>query len=128
MKVISAIPRILLGLAFAVLPPLGILHLMPNPPMPEAAVAFAGALMKTGYMMPLIWGTEILCGVLILIGLFVPLALVLLAPVLVNIVAFHVFLAPSGLVMVLVLSALALVVAWQHRRAFDPLFKSAAGN
>jgi len=52
--------------------------------MPEGAVAFSGALMKTGYMFPLIMGTQLLVGVLLLLNRFVPLALVLIMPVLVN--------------------------------------------
>ena len=58
-------------------------------------------------------------------GVFVPFALVLLAPVLVNIMLFHAFLAPSGNLLAIVLCLLALIVAWQHRRAFDSLFTSA---
>ena|SRR5271166_1593872 len=125
MKIISLIPRILLGLVFGVMPWLAILHKAPDQPMPPEALAFVGALMKSGYMMPLVWGTEIVAGVLILVGVFVPFALVLLAPVLVNIMLFHAFLAPSGNLLAIVLCLLALIVAWQHRRAFDSLFTSA---
>jgi uncharacterized membrane protein YphA (DoxX/SURF4 family) len=125
MKIISLIPRILLGLVFGVMPWLAILHKAPDQPMPPEALAFVGALMKSGYMMPLVWGTEIVAGVLILVGMFVPFALVLLAPVLVNIMLFHAFLAPSGNLLAIVLCLLALIVAWQHRRAFDSLFTSA---
>ena len=122
MKIIGLIPRILLGLAFGVMPWLAILHLAPNQPMPPAALDFVGALMKTHYMMPLVWGTEVVAGVLLLLGVFIPFALVVLAPVLLNIVLFHIFLAPSGAVLAVVLCLLALAVAWQHRRAFDSLF------
>jgi putative oxidoreductase len=122
MKIISAIPRILLGLLFGVMPWTAILHLAPNPPMPPGATAFVGALMNTGYMMPLVWGTEIVAGVLILLGIFVPFGLVLLAPVLVNIILFHAFLAPTGAAIAVIACLLAFVVAWQHRRAFDSLF------
>ena len=122
MKIIGAIPRILLGLVFAVLPWLAILHKAPNQPMPPGALDFVTALTKTGYMMPLVWGTEVVAGVLILLGIFVPFALVLLAPVLVNILLFHVFLAPSGAAVAVILCLLALAVAWQYRRAFDWLF------
>jgi len=125
MKIISLIPRILLGLVFGVMPWLAILHLAPNQPMPPVALDFVGALMKTHYMMPLVWGTEIVAGVLILVGVFVPFALVLLAPVLVNILLFHAFLSLSGRGLAIVLCLLALIVAWQHRRAFDSLFTSA---
>src|SRR5689334_11419172 len=98
------------------MPWMAILRLVSNPPMPPAAAAFLGALMKTGYMLPLIWGTEILAGVLILFGIFVPLGLVMLAPVLVNIILYHIFLAPSGMGMAMVVCLLELIVAWQYRR------------
>jgi len=127
MKIIGTIARILLGLAFAGMPWIAILHLAKNPPMPAAALDFTSALMKTGYMMPLIWGTEIVAGVLILLGIFVPFALVLLAPVLLNIYSFHAFLEPNGRGLAFVLCILALFVAWQHRRAFNSLFASGAG-
>jgi uncharacterized membrane protein YphA (DoxX/SURF4 family) len=123
-KIIIAIPRILLGLAFGMLPLMAVFHHGPLPPMPDGAAAYVGALAKTGYMMPLVWGTEILSGILILVGLFVPFALVLLAPVLVNIFLFHVFLESQGLGMAIILCLLAVVLAWQYRNAFAPLFVS----
>lgn len=103
---------------------MAVLHLVSTPPMPPAAAAFLGALMKTGYMLPLIWATEILAGALILVGIFVPLGLVMLAPVLVNIVLYHVFLSPSGMGLAIIVCLLELIVAWQYRRCFDALFVS----
>ncbi len=125
MKIIRAIPRILLGLIFGVLPWTAILHLAPNPPMPQAAMDFTAALMKTGYMLPLVWGTEIVAGVLLLVGIFVPFALVLLAPVVVNIFLFHAFLEPSGMGIAIFACLLEIIVVWQYRWAFAPLFASA---
>src|SRR5437870_634396 len=87
--------RLLFGFIFLVFGLNGFLHFLPQPAsMPEGALAFAGALAKTGYMFPLIKGAEVLVGVLLLTNRFVPLALSLIAPNVVNIVAFHVFLAP----------------------------------
>jgi uncharacterized membrane protein YphA (DoxX/SURF4 family) len=126
MKIILAIPRILLGLIFGLLPWMAILHLAPDQPMPPGATDFVSALMKTGYMMPLIWATEIVAGLMILAGIFVPLALVVLAPILVNIFLFHAFLAPTGRGIAIAACFLALIVAWQYRRAFDSLFSSGA--
>jgi len=84
--------RILMGLGFFIFGLNGFLNFIPQPkdPMPEGAMAFAGALMKTGYMMPLVMGTQLLVGVLLLLNRFVPLALALIAPILVGIVTFHV--------------------------------------
>jgi len=109
--------RIFLGLIFFVFGLNGFLHFLPNPPLPDAAGAFMGALAKTGYMFPLIKGTEVLGGLLLLSGRLVPLGLLLLAPVIVNIVGFHFVLAPPNPVTFLVL-ALPLYLAWVYRNNF----------
>jgi uncharacterized membrane protein YphA (DoxX/SURF4 family) len=116
--------RVLLGLVFFVCGLDGFLHFIPQPTeMPsEGAMSLAIALMKSGYMFPLIKGTEVAVGALLLANRLVPLALVLIAPVVVNIFAFHAFLAPSGLVLASVLVALELHLAWVHRAAYRPLF------
>src|SRR6266850_5228498 len=114
-----AIARILMGLAFTLFGLNGFLHFIPEPktPMPEAAAAFAGGLMKSGYMFPLIMGTQLLVGILLLMNRFVPLALLLIMPVLVNIIAFHVFLSPSASATApgAILMALELYLAWAYR-------------
>jgi uncharacterized membrane protein YphA (DoxX/SURF4 family) len=114
--------RILMGLVFFVFGLNGFLHFMPQPKtMPEGAVAFFGAMVKTGYMIPLLFGTQTLVGALLLLNRFVPLALALIAPVIVNIVVFHIFVAPSGLPLASVVSALELYLAWSYRKAFLPM-------
>ena len=117
-RYLPTIARILLGLIFFVFGLNGFLHFLPQPTMPEGPRAFFGALMKTGYMIPLIFATQTLVGVLLLLNRFVPLALALIAPVIVNIILFHVFLAPSGLAMALVVLVLELYLAWSYRGAF----------
>ena len=89
-------------------------------------MAFAGALVESGYMMPLIGATMLVSGVLLVIGRFVPLALVLMAPFFLNSVLFHLFLERSGLVMALIFTALELYLAWVHRKAYQPLFMARA--
>jgi hypothetical protein len=88
--------------------------------MPEGAMAFGGALLKTGYMFPLIKGTEVAAGALLLANRFVPLALTVLAPVVVNIFAFHALLAP-GLGVASFIVVLQLYLAWTYRHAFAPM-------
>jgi uncharacterized membrane protein YphA (DoxX/SURF4 family) len=124
MKTVMVILRSLLGLIFLVFGLNGFLHFLPMPPQPPAAGAFFGALAATGYMLPLVMGTQVIGGALLLAGILVPFALVLLAPVIVNIGAFHVFLAPEGLPLAVVVGALEVVLAWFHRAAFAPLFGS----
>jgi putative oxidoreductase len=108
---ITTAARILLGLIFFVFGLNGFFHFLPQPPMSGPPAAFAGALFASGYMFPLIKGTEVLCSVLLLSGRFVPLALTVLAPVIVNIFCFHLFLAPSGLPLPIVIIALEIFLA-----------------
>jgi uncharacterized membrane protein YphA (DoxX/SURF4 family) len=122
-RYVPAIVRILMGLMFLVFGLNGFLHFIPEPKggMPEKAMAFAGALMNTGYMMPLVSGTQLLVGVLLLLNRFVPLALALIAPILVGIVTFHIFLAPSSIAPGIVLLVMELYLAWAYRNAFGPM-------
>jgi hypothetical protein len=113
--------RILLGATFAVMGLNGFVRFLPSSPVPDAAVAFFGALAQTGYMIQLIMGTQLVAGVLLLANRFVPLALALLAPVILNIIAFHAFLVPSGLPAALVVLALEIYLAWRYRKAFGPM-------
>ena len=117
------VARVLLGILLLVFGVSGLFDLIPPPPMrlPDAAVAFNSGMMKTGYMFPLIFGTQTVVGALLLLNRFVPLALALLAPFLVNSVLFHVFLVPSGLVMALFFVAMELYLAWTYRKAFQPM-------
>ena len=125
MRTATLIARLLLGLIFVVFGLNGFLHFVPQPEMPQAAIAFFGGLAAATYMLPLLFATQVVGGVLLLVGM-VPLGLVLLAPVIVNIVGFHLFVSPNGLGLALVVAALELVLAWTHRGAFRPLLSSSA--
>ncbi len=122
MSKLPMIARLLLGLIFFVFGLNGFLNFLPAPPMPEAAGAFAGALAATGYMFPLIKGIEVLVGLLLLSNKFVPLALLLLAPITVNIVLFHAVLAPAGLVLPIIIVLLHVYLASTHKAVYKPLF------
>ncbi|HZU83802.1 MAG TPA: DoxX family protein, partial [Polyangiaceae bacterium] len=95
--------RVLLGLVFFVFGLNKFLHFIPMSPMPGPAGDFFIALAGTGYFLPLLAATETIAGAALLARRFVPLALTVLAPIVVNIVAFHVFLAPSGLPLAVVI-------------------------
>lgn len=112
--------RFLMGLPFLAGGVAGLLNLTPQPstPLPEAAAAFAGALVNTRYMMPLIFLTQLIVGGLLLANRFVPLALALIAPFIVNAVVFHLFLEPSGRPIVLAFLALEIYLAWAYRKAY----------
>ncbi len=127
MRTLVIIARVLLGLVFFVFGLNGFLHFMPNPPPTPAAGEFFGALFKTGYMFSLIFGPQVLGGALLLLGVAVPFALVILAPVIVNIIAFHLYLSPvpAQLVIAFIVVALELFLAWYYRSAFASLFGGA---
>ena len=110
MNVAIVTARILLGSIVVVFGLNGFLHFLPQPPVPEAAGAFFGALAATGYMLPLIFGAQLVGGGLVLAGM-VPLGVAILAPVIVNIVFFHLFLAPAGIGPAVVVTVLALFLA-----------------
>jgi uncharacterized membrane protein YphA (DoxX/SURF4 family) len=122
-RLIPTIARTLMGLIFSVFGLNGFLHFIPNHQVLSAgAMAFFGALAQTGYMLPLIFATELLAGVLLLVNRFVPLALALIAPVVVNIIAFHLFLDRPHLAGPGVIVAIAEVyLAWAYRSAFAPM-------
>ncbi len=126
MRIVLIVARILLGLVFLVFGLNGLLHFMPTPPEPPAADAFFLALYGTGYMFALIFGTQAIGGALLILGAAVPFALAILAPVIVNIIAFHVFLAPAGLPLAIVVAALEALLAWHYRAVFAPLFGAAS--
>lgn len=122
-RVLTTVARYLLGVPLLVFGLNAFIDFIPRPetPIPEAAEAFAGALAQSGYMMELIGLTLLTVGLLLVINRFVPLALVLFAPFIVNSMAFHIFLEPSGLPPASVFLALELFLAWSYRAAFRPL-------
>ena len=115
--------RVLLGLIFLIMGLNGFLNFIPQPktPMPAGVMEFLGALMKSGYMIPLISGTQLLVAILLLANRFVPLALALIAPVIVNIIAFHVFLSPEMIAPGIIVAILEIYLAWVYRKAFLPM-------
>jgi putative oxidoreductase len=122
MKIASAIARYLLGLIFFVFGLNGFLHFIPSPPPPGIAGQFIGALFVS-HILVVIFLLELIPAILLLVNRYVPLALVLLGPVIVNIVLFHAFMAPSGLPLALVVVALWLLTAAGVKSAFNGLFQ-----
>ena len=121
MKIAVTIARILLGLLFTVFGANGFLHFIPMPPPSGLAGQYMGALFLSHYLV-VVFLLQLVGGLLLLANRYVPLALVLLGPVIVNIVLFHSFLAPQGLPMALFAAVLWLVVFVGHRKAFEGLF------
>ena len=89
---------------------------------PEAQAKFWAGIGASGFMMTLIFATEAASGILILTMRYTALGLILLTPVLVHIVGYHIWVDRNGLEMALVLSAIHLVLAWMNRQKYRSLF------
>jgi len=124
MKIAPHVARYLLGAVFFVFGLNGFLNFIKLPPMPPQAGEFLEGMMKTGYLTKVVKGTEVVCGALLLAGVAVPFALVMLTPILLNIVLFHVYLTPpKDAVPAFVYLALHLFLVWRYRAYYKPLFK-----
>jgi putative oxidoreductase len=117
MKIATLIARILLGLLFLVFGLNGFLHFIPMAPPAGLAGQYMGVLFLSHYLVA-VFLVQIIGGALLLANRFVPLALVLLGPVLVNILLFHALMAPEGLPMALFATVLWGLLFYAVRRAF----------
>ena len=122
MKIVTLIARILLGLVFLVFGLNGFLNFLNTGPAPTGlAGQFLGALFLSHYYW-VVAALQIAGGLLLLVNRFVPLALVLLGPVIVNIICFHVFMNPSGAPPAAVVTVLWLIVFYRNRQHFSGIF------
>ena len=125
MSKLPLIARIILGLIFTVFSINFFVPFLPMPdPAPEAG-AFLGALMASGYMFYFIKIVELVGGIMLLIGICIPLALVLLAPIVVNIFLFHIFLDPAGFLMGLFIFLLEFYLLYHYRSVFSKICSDA---
>ena len=113
--------RWLLGIAFVVFGADGFLHVLPIPAARPPAERFIAAVIETGYLFPMVKCIEIAAGLLLLANRRVPLALVLLAPLLVVIGSLHVALNPPGIPLVVILVGLHGFLVARHWPSFRPL-------
>ena len=121
MKIAMIIVRTLMGLLFIFGSVVYFLNLFEPPPMEGPIKTFNEGLSASGYFFNLLKLTELVCGILLVTGFFVPLALVILAPVIINILMVHIFLDRSGLPVAVFLVLAAVFLAYYYRRAFAPL-------
>jgi len=122
MRIASIITRYLLGLIFLVFGLNGFLHFIPMPPPKGlAAQQFGGAIFASHYWV-VVFGLQVLGGVLLLVNRFVPLALVLLGPVIVNIFFFHALMAPEGLPLAIVVVVLWSILAVRYKQYLAGIF------
>src|SRR6266404_5219790 len=124
MKIATIISRVLLGLIFVTFGLNMFLNFIPMPPPPEGpAREFMTGLFMSHYLY-VVGALQVVGGLILLTGRWVPLGLTLVGPVIVNIVCFHVLMAPAGLPMAIVVSALAVFLLWRHRGNFVGLVKA----
>jgi putative oxidoreductase len=121
MKIVVLIARILLGIIFLLFGLNGFLHFIPAPMPTGLAGQYIGALFVSHYAV-LVFLLQVIAGVLLLVNRFVPLAIAVLGPIIVNILLFHFSMAPEGIPLALVTTALWLIVFYKVRQAFAPLF------
>jgi len=127
MKLVSTAARYLLGLIFLVFGLNGFLHFIPTPPPAGVAGQFFAALYLSHYLI-VIFLLQAGPAVLLLINRYVPLALTLLGPIVVNILFFHLLMAPRGLPLALTVSILWFVTALSVRSAFRGLFQKISSS
>jgi uncharacterized membrane protein YphA (DoxX/SURF4 family) len=121
MKIASLVARLLLGLIFVVFGLNGFLHFIKAPMPTGIAGQFVGAIFASGYW-AVIFGVQVICGVLFLANRFVPLALVLIGPVIVNILAIHGLMGAPGLPLAIVVTILWAILAIRNRQHLAGIF------
>ena len=123
MRTATVIARYLAGVIFLVFGLNGFLNFIPLPPPGGIAGQFMGALYVSHYLWVIV-GVQVVAGVLLLVNRYVPLAVAILAPVIVNILAFHASMAPSGLPLALFVALLWAAIFIDVRPAFSGLFQA----
>ena len=122
MKIAALIARFLLGLVFLVFGLNGFLHFIPMQPLPPGpAGQFLGALLASHYVL-VVSALQLAGGVLLLVNRYVPLALVLLGPVIVNILLFHLHMDRRGLPLAIVVVILWGILFLRYRQYFSGIF------
>lgn len=124
MKIAAIIVRTLMGLLFIFASVAYFTNLVPPPDnLPERLKTFNDGIAASGYLMALIKGTELICGIALVAGRFVPLALVILSPIIINILFVHLILERSGLPVAIFLVVANIFLAYYYRDSFKELLK-----
>ena len=114
--------RILLGLILVIFGANKFLDFMPHMEMPIKAAVLMGAMAKSGYMLKLVGATEVIVGLLLILKKWAPLALVVLAPISVNMVLFHLFLAPAGIGPAAIVTLINIILIYDSWGSYKKLF------
>src|SRR5215204_2560016 len=124
MKIAVVIVRVLTGLLFLFASIVVLFNLVPQPELSGRVKVFMDGMNATGYLIPLIKITELVCGIAFVSGRFVPLATVVIAPVVVNIFLFHAFVDRQGLPVAVFLVFANLFLAFAYWDKFKPVLSA----
>jgi hypothetical protein len=127
MKLAATISRYLLGIVFLVFGLNGFLQFIPPQPLPPLAMQFFTVIMISHFSV-VVFAFQVLVGVLLLVNRYVPLAIVIVAALLVNILTFHVTMQPAGLPVPIVALILWVILALHHRPAFAGLMAARSSD
>ncbi|WP_462250761.1 hypothetical protein [Ekhidna sp.] len=122
-KVGATVVRYLMGLIFFVFGLNGFLNFLPGPPMEGDLGTFMGGLAASGYFFPLLKGTEVIAGLMLLSGFYVPLAIAVLGPITLNIFFVHASMEPSGLPIAIFVFVANIFLAYAYRGNFAGIFQ-----
>lgn len=118
----TQIVRILLGIILIVFGANKIYTFIPLPQPPAEAANFIQSLADTGYVLTVVAVFEICIGLMLIFKLWVPFALLVLVPISLNILLFHLFLDVPAIATALIVVALNVILLYKHRRKYRPLF------
>jgi len=121
MKIATIIVRMLFGALFIFSSSVVLFNLMPQPVPTGATKTFMEGMAATGYLLTLMKITELLCGIALLVGLFAPLATVVIFPISLNIFLYHAFIAQEGLPMGIFVLLANLFLAYAYRKHYAPM-------
>ena len=124
MRIFTLIARIVLGLIFFVFGLNHLVHFLHEPPMPASDAATYGQLLITHHVMTFVGFLMVLAGLLLLAGRYVPVALVILGPILVNILMFHILFGHPGLPLAAVCTVLEVSLIVAYWRNFRGVFEA----
>jgi putative oxidoreductase len=123
LKITALIARLLLGIMFLVFGLNGFLHFIPQQPMPAGLAAQYMDVLTASHYLVFVFLVQVICGFLFLIGRCVPFALLLIAPVIVNILLFHALMNPGGILPGILVTLFWFIVAYRLRAAFAGIFQ-----
>jgi putative oxidoreductase len=126
MKLAATISRYLLGITFLVFGLNGFLPFIPQPPMPDGPALQLVMAFGTTHYFSFIFAVQLIAAILFLVNRYVPLALTIIGPVIVNIILFHALMQPAGLPLAALVTVLWFVLAYQERDAFAGILQARA--